>query len=160
MVSNTAMVFLHYTIRSIWGQLGFPNRLFGLVMSLVSAWMLIFTARIWVRLRSRMARREEENVTSSRRSLTDLEDRLKNVRQFIGAAFYLFWLLFFIQFPHDMLRTESGRLSLGMAMLGTLSTDFAFGAYIVLVLLVSCPGDFVRADATSGIGIGPAKGLG
>jgi hypothetical protein len=26
--------------------------------------------------------------------------------------------------------------------------------------LVSCPGDFVRADATSGIGIGPAKGLG
>ena len=26
--------------------------------------------------------------------------------------------------------------------------------------LVSCPGDFVRADATGGIGVGPAKGLG
>ena len=27
------------------------------------------------------------------------------------------------------------------------------------VLLVSCPGDFVRADSAGGIGIGPAKGL-
>jgi Protein of unknown function (DUF3738). len=26
--------------------------------------------------------------------------------------------------------------------------------------LVSCPGDFVRADAAGGIGVGPAKGLG
>jgi hypothetical protein len=27
-------------------------------------------------------------------------------------------------------------------------------------VLVSCPGDFVRADSASGVGVGPAKGFG
>jgi hypothetical protein len=91
---------------------------------------------IWARLRSRIAHAKGENNSSPRRSLTDLEDRLRKLRQFIGAALIFFWFLFFLQLPHDIWVTESGRLSLGMAMLGTLSLELVFGANVFFVLLV------------------------
>jgi hypothetical protein len=135
MVSNVSMVGFH-PIWSIWTQLGFLYRVFWLVLLFVSASMLIFTARIWVRLRSRMAQREGENMSSSRCSLADLEAGLKNVCQFVSAAFYLFWLLFFIQLPYDIWTHETGRETGLLALLGTLSLNLTFGANVVLVLLV------------------------
>jgi len=126
----------NYPIWSIWPQLAFVYRFYWLLLSLVGVYVLFSTAVIWARLRSRIAHAKGENNSSSRRSVTDLEDRLKNVRQFIGAALIFFWFLFFIQLPHDSWMTESDRLSLGMAMLGTLSLELAFGANVFFVLLV------------------------
>jgi hypothetical protein len=130
------MVYLRYPIWSIWTQLGFLYKVFWLVLSLIGASMLIFTAGIWVRLRSRMAQREGKNLSSSRRSLADLDDRLKNVRQFVGAALYFFGLLFFIQLTQDIWVTEPGRLSFGITIRGILSLNFAFGANVFFVLVV------------------------
>ena len=129
------MVGLHYPIWSIWTQLGSLHRLFWLFLSLASVYMLFSIARIWVRLRGRIAPREGGTISSSRRSLAAMEDRLRNVRQFVNAAFYLFWLLFFIQLPYDIWTTDPGRLSIGMAMWGTLSLEFTFGANVFVVLL-------------------------
>jgi hypothetical protein len=114
------MVYLHYPIWSIWTQLGFLYKVFWLVLSLVSASMLIFTVGIWARLRSRMAQREGKNVSSSRRSLADLDDRLKNVRQLVGAALYFFGLLSLIQLTQDAWVTEPGQLSFGITIRGIL----------------------------------------
>jgi hypothetical protein len=130
------MVEPNYPIWSIWTQLAFVHRLFWLLLTLVGAYVLFSAAVIWARLRSRIAHAKGENNSSSRRSLADLEGRLRNMRQLIGAVLFLFWLLFFIQLPHDIWVTESGRLSLGMAILGTVSLDFAFGANVFFVLLV------------------------
>jgi hypothetical protein len=61
-----------------------------------------------------------KNASSSRRSLADLDDRLKNVRQFVGAALYFFGLLFFIQLTQDLWVTEPGRLPFGLTIRGIL----------------------------------------
>jgi hypothetical protein len=90
------MAEFNYAIWSIWPQLGLLYKVFWLLLSLVSAYTLFTTATVWVRLRSLMPQRDGETIPSSRRSLRDLEDRLRNIRQFIGAALFLFGLLFFI----------------------------------------------------------------
>jgi len=130
------MVETNYPIWSIWPQLSFAYRFYWLLLSLVGVYVLFSAPVIWARLRSRIAHERGEKNGSSRRSLTDLRDRLRNVRQFIAAALFFFWLLFFIQLPNEIWIAEAGHLSLGMAMLGTLSLDFAFGANVFLVLLV------------------------
>jgi hypothetical protein len=127
------MADFHYSIWSIWGQLGFLYRVFWLVVFLVGASMLIVTASAWMRIRSRIAHREGEDLFSS---LANLADRLKNVRQFVGAAFYLFWLIFFVQVPYDIWTNETGRETGLHALEGTVSLNLAFGANVVLVLLV------------------------
>jgi hypothetical protein len=94
--------------------------------------MLLSTAGTWARLRSRITQREGKDASSYRSSLADLEDRLRNMRQFMGAALYLFALIFFIWLPHDIRINETG---LGLIR-GILSLHFAFGANVFFVLLV------------------------
>ena len=130
------MAEFNYAIWSIWAQLGLLYKVFCLLLFLVSAYTLFTTARVWVRLRSLMPQRDGETIPSSRRSLRDLEDRLRNVRQFIAATLCLFGLLFFIQLPHDLWTNETGRESVGMAIWGVLSINFAFGASVFFVILI------------------------
>lgn len=130
------MTDFHYPIWSIWPELGWRYRAFWLLLSTVSTYMLFSIAGIWLRLRSRRIQGEGESISSFRGSLVDLEHRLRNVRQSVGAACYLFGLFFFIQFPRDIWMTETGRLSLIMAILRTLSLNLAFGANVFFVLLV------------------------
>jgi hypothetical protein len=110
-------------IWTIWPQLAFIFRLYWLILSFVSIYTLLSAASIARRLRS----------IGDGHQLTA---RVENLRQLIGAAFYLFGLLFFWTLPSaTSWPGVSKTLPLG-EIFGTFSLQFAFATNVFFVLLV------------------------
>jgi hypothetical protein len=127
---------IHYTLWSVWWELPILPKLFLLVLFLVSIYTLFSAAVITVRLRSLTNQRRVEDSSSLRGSLAALQARSANLRQLIGATFYLFGLMFFLTLPLATFILDSGRYTIGTLILHNFLVYFAFANNVFFIFLV------------------------
>ncbi len=84
-----------FPLWTIWSSISFLERLFFLALFLVSIYCLFSAAKTILRLRSTRRPGPDQDRASIQLSLLALRELLANVRQTIGAAFYLFGFVLF-----------------------------------------------------------------
>ena len=124
-----------YTLWSIWGYLPFLHRLFFLILSVVSIYSLFSATVIMVRLRSILNQRQIEDDSSLQRSMAALQTWSANVRQLIGATFYLFGFVFFLGLPLALRTLDSSR-PVGILILENFFIYFAFATNVFFIFLI------------------------
>ena len=124
-----------YTLWSIWVELLLMHRLFFLIQAVVSIYSLFSATVILVRLQSIMNLRQSEDVSGLQHSMAALPTRLANVRQLIGATFYLFGFVFFLGL-RSALRTPESHTPVGLLVLDNFFLYFAFAAKAFFIFLV------------------------
>jgi hypothetical protein len=125
-----------YALWSIWREVPILLRLFFLILSLVSIYTLVSASAVVVRLRSLTNQREVVDTCSPQRSLAALRIRAENIRQLVGATFYLFGFIFFLTLPGATITLGTGRTPLLTLILRNFLVDFAFAANIFFVFAV------------------------
>ena len=125
-----------YTLWSIWLYLPLLLKLFFLVLALVSFYTLFSAAVTMVRLRSLSDKRHVEDESSLHRSLATLDARSSNLRQLVGATFFLFGFVFFLKLPLIFVTPESRSISVGVLVFDNLQRFFAFAYNAFFVFLV------------------------
>jgi hypothetical protein len=124
-----------YTLWSIWEYLARVHQLFFLFLSLVSIYTLFSATVIMVRLRILTSQGKVEDISSFQRSLTALHTRSENVRQLIGASFYLFGFIFFLTLLFSF-KTSDSSTHAWKIIFDTFYLNFAFAANVFFVFLV------------------------
>jgi hypothetical protein len=110
--------------------------MFLLILSLVSFYTLFSAAVILVRLRSLTSQRHFEEASSLQHSLAMLQARSTNVRQLVGATFYLFGLVFFLALPLATNILGDSKIPMGFLVLNNFVMYFAFAANVFFVFIV------------------------
>jgi hypothetical protein len=89
-----------------------------------------------VRLRFLKSQRPVEEDSSLQHSLAMLQARSTNVRQLVGATFYLFGFVFFLALPLATRILDDSKTPLGILILNNFLMYFAFAANVFFVFLV------------------------
>jgi hypothetical protein len=97
--------------------------------------MFFSASVIMVRVRSLINQRQVEDTSLLRHSLAALQARIANMRQLIGATFYLFGLIYFLMLPLAT-RILDSRIPLELLILDNFLMYFAFAANVFFVFLV------------------------
>jgi hypothetical protein len=84
-----------YGLSSVWKSQGLASRTFCLVLLMISIYCLFSTTRVMIRLRSLRRLSPAQDLPRIELSLAGVRDLIANVRQLIGAAFYLFGFVLF-----------------------------------------------------------------
>ena len=106
------------------------------MLSLVSVYTLGSAAAILVRLRSLTHQPQVEDVSHLQRSLAALYARSANMRQLIGASFYIFGFVFFLTLPFAFITLGASSTPGWMLIFENLSNYFAFTTNVFFVFLV------------------------
>ena len=125
-----------FAIWSIWEYLARVHQLFFFLLSLVSIYTLFSATVIMVRLRSLTNQRGVEDVSSFQHSMAVLHTRSENVRQLIGAAFYLFGLILFLTLLSSIKTSDSNSVPTRKLIFDSFYLNFAFAANVFFVFLV------------------------
>jgi hypothetical protein len=119
----------------IWRELPILPKLFFLMLSLVSIYTLRSASVIKVRLHSLKKQRQVEDVSSLQRSVAALQARCANVRQLIGATFYIFGFIFFLALPLATRTLDNSRTPVGILVLNNFLMYFAFATNVFFVFI-------------------------
>ena len=125
-----------YALWSIWREAPMLLRLFFSILALVSIYTLFSASAIVVRLRFLTNQRRVRETISLQRSLAALRIRAENMRQLVGATFYLFGFIFFLTLPWATITLDNSHTLLLTLMLRNFLIDFAFAANIFSVLVL------------------------
>ena len=125
-----------YVFWSIWRELSLLQHLFFLILFAVSIYSLYSVALIMVRIRSIIKCCQIEDASSLQHSLTALHNRSANVRQLIGATFYLFGFIFFQGLPFAFNTLGLSKTPGWVYVLENLRLDFVFAANVFLIFLI------------------------
>jgi len=125
-------MFLSYSSHSLWQNLSWSSRFFCLVLFVAGLYTLATAVRATLRLRSM----RNENLASAQSSLTTLQSRMANVRQALGAAFYLFGLVFFLNLPDISNYADNSRTPGWVYIERNFVFLCAFAANAMLVFLI------------------------
>src|SRR5690242_7514979 len=95
-----------HALWSIWRMLSYSYRLFILMLCGASVYSLLSAIKI---LGVRVLRIPDDDIGTAQRQLAVLSNRWTNLRQAIGATFYLFGFVFFLnlQTAFDVLGLSS-----------------------------------------------------
>ena len=127
-----------YALWSIWGGLGFSLRLFIEFLFAVAAYCLFVSFRTALRLRTIRMQGVNECIIPIEEMLAPLYRSLANTRQVIGATFYVFGFVLFLnlQFIQNTLGARSAESELKQILGGfTLCCAFAANVFFILLLL-------------------------
>jgi hypothetical protein len=124
-----------YALWSIWKQLGYFDRGLILLLGVVFVYCVLSTIRTMLRLRSAWNHPNESSAVI-REIVAVLAMRYANVRQAIGAAFYLFGLVLFLGFEGITYSIVDGRDPVGIYVLDNFLLQCAFAANIFFIFLV------------------------
>lgn len=111
-------------------------RLFFSILALVSIYTLFSASALVMRLRSLANQRRTGETISLQRPLAALRTRAENMRQLLGATFYLFGFIFFLTLPWATVTLDNSSTLLLTLILRNFLIDFAFAANIFSVFLV------------------------
>lgn len=111
-------------------------KIFFLILTLVTVYTLFSTSSVVVRLRSFTNQHKVMDASSVRCSLAALRIRAENIRQIVGATFYLFGFIFFLTLPWATVTLDNSRTLLLALILRNFFVDFAFAANIFAVFVV------------------------
>jgi hypothetical protein len=128
----------HPLLWSIWQETPQLVKLYLLFLLAVSFYILLSSVSTMIRLRALKNPSKIEDVSSVQGSLKVLEAKSENARQTLGAAFYLFGLIFCWSFPFAI-RTENGYRSFLTPALHDFFLYFALAqrAFFIFVILHS-----------------------
>ena len=125
-----------YGIWSIWLELSLLSKAFfvGLCLSgLCCVLSALNTAR---RIRISTARMEKQDIEAVRKAVAALRNQVERLRQTVGAAFYLFGLLFFLGLRDAYKTAATSTTQVGWLILENFNIHFAFAANVFFVLLL------------------------
>lgn len=125
----------NYELWSIWIELPALPKLFLLILAVIGFYSLISAAVTLARLRSIMNPSHSRDTMSLRRAVGTLQVRCANVRQLIGAAFYLFGIVFFFSLRFAFVTFDS-HTPVGTLILRDFFLYFAFAANAFFIFLV------------------------
>ena len=87
-----------YTFWAMWPSLSYLNRLFVLISVGVSIYSILSASIIWKLIRA--GKNLDEETTRGDSDITAIQTRCSNLRQLLGATFFLFGFLFFLGLPN------------------------------------------------------------
>jgi len=126
-----------YAFWSIWNGFGLLQRLFIELLFAIAAYCLFVSFRAVLRLRTIEKQNVNERVIPIEGALAPLYRSLANTRQVIGATFYVFGFVLFLnlQFIQNTLgaRSAAGELK---QILGSFMMGCVFGANVLFILLL------------------------
>lgn len=115
----------------IWRNVPILLKLCALIVWLVGGYTLSSACLVLFRIRSAASRAQDQDANSLGHLLAALRTRSANMRQLLGAAFYLFGFSFFLTLPSATITLGDGRLSAVTLMLHNFIIVFYFAAYFV-----------------------------
>ena len=121
---------------SIWRNLGVMPKLFLLLLSVVALYSSLSAVVILARLRTLKNSLRHETSPPIENSLAALLGWSASVRQMIGAAFYLFGLVFFMGLPSAFYTLDHSRTPGWVFVFESLGVYFSFAINVFFVLLV------------------------
>src|ERR1022692_227485 len=124
-----------YALWSIWRQLSLLDRGVIMILYAVFIYCVFSTIRTMLQLRS-VWNRPNENIVVVHQGVATLATRYSNVRQVIGAAFYLFGLVLFLGLEAIPNVLGDGKEPLGTYVLDSFLLQCAFAANVFLIFLV------------------------
>jgi hypothetical protein len=119
----------------IWRELPILARLFVLVLASVCGYVVVSGSLTLLRVRSLINEHLPEGL-SHQRSIQALRTRSSNTRQLIGAAFYLFGLVFFLSLPGATDTFGDSQISVGTLILRNFAMYSAYAANVFFVFLM------------------------
>jgi hypothetical protein len=125
-----------FPLWTIWRSISFLERLFFLALLLVSIYCLFSAAKTILRLRSTRGLNPDQDRASIQLSFVGLRKRLANVRQTIGAAFYLFGFVLFTNLATIGNTVASSKTPTGYYILQNFLLQCAVAANAFFVFLV------------------------
>jgi hypothetical protein len=127
-VSRNSMYQAPYWLWTIWPELGFLNRVFLVVMGLLTAYSLALLAMM-------MKHRRQSARNANGPALAALRERCGTLRQIIGAAFYAFGILLFIDLQLAPMVGGDHNAFPAAAILSSFILHFAFAANVLCAFL-------------------------
>jgi hypothetical protein len=121
-----------YTLWSLWPALSYLNRLFALILAVVFVYSTTSAIIVYKGLR-RLIRSRESAARNSFQFIATLHRRCANLRQILGATFFLFGLLFFLGLPSATITIGDGRGILAFEILSNFVTRFIYAANVFLI---------------------------
>jgi hypothetical protein len=125
-----------YILWSIWPQLSILYRLFALILAAVTVHSFASATITLKRIRGLTVGQKEGVRPSIQNSVLALHSRCTNMRQILGATFYLFGFLFFIGLQNAPITLGDGPSFPMVQILGNFVLHFVFSANVFLVFLV------------------------
>ena len=127
-----------FPLWKIWKMIGFEERLFFLVLFLVTIYCLFATAKIVLRIRTARGLNPDQSRESIQLSLRGTSKLLSNVQQTIGGAFYLFGLglVLFVNLATIGITVDNSKTPLGFIILNNFLIQCAFAGNAFFAFLV------------------------
>jgi hypothetical protein len=124
-----------YTLWSLWPELSTLYRLFVLILTGVSIYVL-FSAVVIIKNLYFVTSAYEENLDTIQSKLIQLYARCANLKQTLAATFYLFGFLFFVGLQNAPIAIGERNGIPIIEILGNFVLHFIFAANVFLVFLV------------------------
>src|SRR5271155_4415059 len=119
-----------YPFWSIWKNFHFLERMFFLVLFGVILYFLVSATSTMLRLRAMRGLEPNQNADRLNVSLAVLDSRLANVRQVMGATFYLFGFVLFCELANISNIVADSTVPLWHYMLNDFIVHCAFAANV------------------------------
>lgn len=125
------------TVWSIWPALSILNRLFVVILVAVSIYSLITAIVVMKELRAIAKRCKSTGAPDPLRpDFRPLHARCTNLRQILGATFYLFGFLFFIGLQNAFITVGDGPQLPFVEVLNNFVVHFVLAANVFLAFLI------------------------
>jgi hypothetical protein len=124
-----------YAIWSVWKYLGLYEKLFFLSLCIVGAYFLFSAAAALFQLGSR-SRNLQAAAASAHVRLSALQKQTVRFEQVLGAAFYLFGLLLFLDLQRAYITVDESRTPVGWLIVMNFAIQFAYAANVFFVFLI------------------------
>ena len=125
-----------YTLWSIWPWLSTLYRMFVLILAAVSIYSIVSATIVLKRMRALKSPRKEELRAPIQQYVAALRKRCANLRQILGATFFLFGFLLFIGLQNATITVGDGRGFPAFEILNNFVLQFVFAANVFVVFLV------------------------
>jgi len=123
-----------YTFWAMWPSLSYLNRLFVLISVGVSIYSILSASIIWKLIRA--GKNLDEETTRGDSDITAIQTRCSNLRQLLGATFFLFGFLFFLGLPNATITLGDSHGLSTFVILNNFVFHFVFAANVFSVFLV------------------------
>jgi hypothetical protein len=110
------------------------NRLFVLILAGVSSYSIASASIVWKLIRAR--ENLDEGTTRGDSDITAIQTRCSNLRQLLGATFFLFGFLFFLGLPNATITVGDGHGLSTFVILNNFVLHFVFAANVFSVFLI------------------------
>ena len=124
------------TLWSIWPALSTLNHLFVVILIAVVFYSLISAIVVMKRLPAVASHESSGTTDSLRPHFASLAVRCTNLRQILGATFYLFGFLFFIGLQNAFITVGDGPQLPFVEVVSNFVVQFVFAANVFLIFLI------------------------